>query len=98
MTNIPAIFLRNRELSKCVCGQPENMTHIYNCKTLNSDELQTKYEKIYSDNVEDIEKVYKRLKRNMQEREILQKQKQEESHVTFFGPLFSVPSIVNGIG
>ena len=59
---------------------------------------QTKYEKIYSDNVAEIRKVYIRFKGNMQKREILQKQKQVDSHVTFFGPLFSVPCIVNGNG
>ena len=45
MTNIPANFPKNRELSKCVCGQPENMTHIYECKILNSDEQKTQYKK-----------------------------------------------------
>ena len=46
MTNIPNIFSRKNDL-KCLCGQPENMEHVYNCKFLNSEEVNTKYEKIY---------------------------------------------------
>ena len=46
MTNIPNIFSRKNDL-KCLCGQPENMEHIFNGKFLNSEEVNTKYEKIY---------------------------------------------------
>merc|ERR1719481_2406745 len=36
MTKISANFNGEKELSKCVCGQHENMEHIYECKTLSS--------------------------------------------------------------
>ena len=101
MTNIPENFKTSNKLSKCVCDQPENMSHIYECKTLNRDEITTKYENIFKDDIEKIRKIYERFRTNMKNREVLQKQsmKSENSHETYvIGPLFSVPSIVNGNG
>ena len=98
MTKISASFNREKELSKCVCGQHENMEHIYECKTLSSSELITKYENIYSDNIANMKKVYVRFKSNMEKREILRNQKKEDPHVTSFGPLLSVPCIANSNG
>ena len=41
MTNIPNKFSRKNEV-KCLCGQTENMEHIYNCKFLSSEEVNVK--------------------------------------------------------
>ena len=65
------------------------------------DEITTKYEYIFKDDIEKIRKIYERFRTNMKNREVLQKQsmKSENSHETYvIGPLFSVPSIVNGNG
>ena len=97
MTNIPANYNRNMEQEKCVCDKLEDMSHIYECKILNSDEVCTKYENIYSDNIENIQKVYKRFKINMNKREIYKNQKR--NHETYIiGPSLSVPCIVSGNG
>ena len=98
MTKISANFKRDKELSNCICGQPENMKHIYKCKTLSSTELMTKYENIYSDNIPNIKRIYVRFKKKMEKREMLRNQTNEDSHVTSFGPLLSVPCIANGNG
>ena len=101
MTNIPENFKTSKKLSKCVCDQPENMSHIYECTNLNSDEITTKYEYIYKDDIEKIRRIYERFRTNMKKREDLQKQnmKSENSHETYaIGPLFSVPCIVNSNG
>ena len=96
MTNIPSNFKATKELIKCICDQPEDMSHIYTCKYLNSEKITTKYENIYGDNTDNIKKVFERFQRNMTKRESLLK---EISHETYkIGPLFSVPCIVNGNG
>ena len=53
------------------------MSNIYECKPLNSDEITTKYEYIYKDDIKKIRKIYERFRTNMQNREVLQKQNME---------------------
>ena len=52
------------------------------------------YENIYTDNVENLKMVFKRFRKNMEEREKNQTKKLK-SHETFTGPLFSVQCIVD---
>ena len=68
MTNIPNNFSRKND-NKCLCGQIENMEHVYNCKFLNGEEANIKYEKIYQENVDDLKIVLKRFEQNMNKRE-----------------------------
>ena len=96
MTKIPSNFKTTKELIKCICDQPENMSHIYSCKILNSEKIVTKYENIYGEDIENITKVYERFRKNMEIRDNLQKEKFHETYN--IGPLFSVPCIVNGNG
>ena len=97
MTNIPANFRSNKETNKCVCGQDEQMAHIYECKYLNKENITINYENIFEDNVEKMKMILQRFKQNMEKRENIQNLKLK-SHETS-GPLFSVQcSIVNGIG
>ena len=80
------------------------MEHIYTCKMLNCDIPSTKYEYIYSDNVKLIYKVYRRFDDNMNNRERIlvqneENQKDEENindyHVIQLSdPLYAVYSIV----
>ena len=74
-----------------------SVTRITEWKSLNTDEQKTQYEKNYSDNnVADIRKVMKDFKQISKKRKYCQRRnKKKISHVTFFGPLFSVHSIVN---
>ena len=98
MTNISANFRSNKETNKCVCGQTEQMAHIYECKYLNKEKITIKYENIFTDNVEKMKMILNRFKRNMEKRENIKNLK-SKSHETFTGPLFPVQcSIVNGIG
>ena len=97
MTNIPANFRSNMGTRKCVCGQNEQMTHIYECKYLNNKKITMNYENIYKDNVENMKIVFKRFRKNMEKREKNQIKKLE-SHETLTGPLFSVQCIVDSIG
>ena len=69
ITKIPSNFKTTKELIKCICDQPENMSHIYSCKILNSEKIITKYENIYGDDIENITKVYERFRKNMEIRE-----------------------------
>ena len=109
MTNIPANFSSDKEKFKCVCGQPENMVHVYTCEKFNSEKVNRTYENIYLNDVKVIEEIYRRFKNNMNKREIILEQKLEETknsekqneppNVIFpRDPLFPVPCIDNGNG
>ena len=72
MINIPANFhSKLKEEFRCICGQFEDMKHIYSCKWLNSDEPVTEYEEIFSDDVNKQVKVYRRFEENFEKREEL---------------------------
>jgi len=63
MTNIPENFKTKMEVNKCVCGQTEQMAHIYECINLNNKKVTMKYENIYTDNVENLKIVFKRFRK-----------------------------------
>ena len=54
---------------KCLCGQTENMEHIYNCKLLNSEQVNIQSEKIYEENVDDLKNILNRVEQNMNTRD-----------------------------
>ena len=56
---------------KCVCGNLENMEHIYYCKYLNNSEIEIEYENIYKGNVRNMKTVMNRFEKNMEKREEL---------------------------
>ena len=74
MTNIPSNFTtgKNMNMIYCICGEKENMTHIYYCQKLNSKEPETNFEKIYGENLKEIENIEKRFRKNMKQRETFQ--------------------------
>ena len=72
MTNIPSNFKTGNKLSNCICGEKENMIHVYNCLKLNSKEPETNFEKIFGDNLKEIGKIEKRFRENMKKRERFQ--------------------------
>ena len=70
MTNIPANFSgSNKNKIKCVCQEFENMEHIYQCKKLNTNEINVEYQNIYKVNLENMKSVMKRFAENMNKRE-----------------------------
>ena len=63
MRQIPNKFSSSKEtVSKCVCGQSENMEHIYKSIFWNIKHEKTFYEKIHSENISEIKKVYDNFK------------------------------------
>ena len=74
MTNIPSNFTTgiNMKMINCICGEKENMTHIYQCQKLNKKEPETNSEKIYGENLKEIENIEKRFRKNMKQRETFQ--------------------------
>ena len=81
MTRIPANFSSRKTIFKCVCGEQEDMSHVYSCTVLNSDKPVTQYEEIYSNNIEKIKEVYQRFENNINEREqIMNKNENEDKN------------------
>ena len=63
MTRIPSNFGNKTE--KCMCGEPENMTHIYNCKSINKMKPEISYEQIYNGNVRKQIEIFRRMESNL---------------------------------
>ena len=69
MIEIPSNFPKSKSESYCVCGTREDMTHIYNCKMLNSDEPNLNYEKIFNGNIGEQIAIFRRFENNLKMRE-----------------------------
>ena len=69
MIKIPANFSSEKVKHECFCGENETMQHVYTCTKLNNEEPATKYEHIYSNNLQKLSEVYKRFENNMTKRE-----------------------------
>ena len=69
MVNIPANFSSKSEI-KYICGEKEEMSHIYECITL-SDKQQKliPYTKIYNGNLTEQVYVYQKMSENLKNRE-----------------------------
>ena len=81
--NIPANFSSSKIKHQCICRNEENMKHIYLCKMLNSDEPTLEYEHIYTNNKENVIKVYERFVKNDKKREeILSDMRKDENMET----------------
>ena len=77
MTNISDNFSSKK--FKCICGDnDENMKHIYSCKMLKSEEPETEYENVYTENIDKILYVQKRFHENMKKRENLLKDNEDK--------------------
>ena len=52
MVNIKSNFKQKNEKQMCICGQIENMEHIWNCEKLSSDKNEERnYQKIFNGNI-----------------------------------------------
>ena len=105
MVKIPANYSARDVIHKCIsCNNEENMEHVYTCKLLNSEEPETEYKQIYSNNLDLITKVHRRFVDNMGEREqkLIEIEKEQNYKKDFStvihlsDPLYPVPVYSNG--
>ena len=102
MVYIPANFSSSEKIEKCICGEKEDMRHIYYCKYLNKREEEViPYEEIFKEDVESQSKVDKRFENNFKQREKLinvNNEKNEEiiTHAILCDPLSSLLEYSNG--
>ena len=71
------------------------MEHLYECKVINSEEPEIKYEEIYSNNIQSIYEVNKRFQQNMNLREEFIKEFENEQNqnphvIVLNDPLYSL--------
>jgi hypothetical protein len=70
MIQIPNNFPMGKEEIKCICGEKEEMSHIYYCENLSENKkVSGRYENIYEDNVLKQVEVYKQFENNLKTRE-----------------------------
>ena len=78
MTKIPNNFLNGAEKVKCFCGEEEEMSHVYECCILSSNEIaQIEYEEIYRNNPIKQKEILQRFERNLEKRQSIQNNKHE---------------------
>ena len=66
MIGIPFNFGKKEE--KCICGKIENISHIYECKSLNEQETKLPYNEIYNGNLNNQIEIFRRLEKSLKER------------------------------
>ena len=72
MVNIPGNFPKGETEYPCICGETENMGHIYNCEILSERKTQIlKYEKIFDGTMDQQIEVLRNIKQNLEKRELL---------------------------
>jgi hypothetical protein len=81
--------------SKCVCGNSENMKHIYSCKYLNIEDEETPYEKIFKENLMNMKKVYQRFKLNFGMREKIKTENFVNHGIPSVDPLYCTVMEIN---
>ena len=63
MINIPSNFIsREKNENKCVCGNKEEMKHIYECTNLNMKKVEVRYEKIFNGTITEQKQILQRFK------------------------------------
>ena len=98
MIPIPSNFPSKEINCKCFCGQIEDMRHIYESECWETGYNEFPYEKIYSENIIELKKVYIQFKVKFEIREeFLSKKELEENYdgkpphvIPVCDPLFSV--------
>ena len=104
MTPIPANFSSKKTEYICVCGETEDMRHIYVCQYWNKTNENEDYDLIFTDNIKQLKKVYNRFVQSYKNRENYITEKEEndkyEDIITHVipnrDPLFSVIGHSNG--
>ena len=73
MTQIPNNYLNGEKKVKCVCDMVEDMSHIYECKILNTgNEIKVKYEEIYRENIVKQIEILRIFENNLEKRRKMQ--------------------------
>ena len=73
MTEIPSNYGKKEE--KCVCGNEENLPHIYSCNILNKIEPKISYHQIYNGNLKTKIDIFRRIEINLERRKALKEDK-----------------------
>ena len=69
MIYLPENFPLKQKTTNCACGDVEDMRHVYICKYWNTEKEEIEYDRIFTDNISQLAKVYKRFQQNYQKRE-----------------------------
>ena len=78
MSKIPNNFLNGAKKVKCFCGEKEEMSHVYECNILSSNEImKIEYEEIYRNNPIKQKEILQRFERNLEKRQNIQNNKNE---------------------
>ena len=89
MVNIENNFKAKINQSACLCGQIEDMKHIYVCEIYENEKENVPYENIYEDDVRKMKKINERFQRNL----IKRKQKLENENcsprILYVDPLYN---------
>ena len=75
MYDIPQNFPKGDEKYTCVCGESENIAHIYNCEILSKKKQEKiSYENICNGSRNQQIKVYQLVRQNLEERKLIKNQ------------------------
>ena len=69
MVNIENNFRGKNIKKNCICGNIEDMKHIYSCKIFNIKDKNIEYENIYGEDIRTIREVYQIFQKNLEKRE-----------------------------
>ena len=61
MIYLPENFPLKQKITNCACGDMEDMRHVYICTYWNIEKEEIEYDRIFTDNISQMVKVYKRL-------------------------------------
>ena len=76
MVQIPDNFSKSELITKCFCGEIEDMKHIYTCNILNEGMSQNeKYENIFNGIIDQQTKIFHKFEENMEKRKTLKNRK-----------------------
>ena len=69
MVDIPSNFPKEKTEFQCICGEKENMEHIYNCELLSDKkEQRIDYENIFNGTIKQQMDVFRKMKQNLDQR------------------------------
>ena len=93
-TNFPSN--KNKDDTRCWCGETEDTEHIYLCKYWTEQSGQYPFDIIYTDNMPKLVKVYDQFKDNYKKREEYQNEIENPHATPLRDPLLSVTDYSNG--
>ena len=75
MVDIPNNFPKSDIRTRCFCGMIEDMNHVYECELFNTNNQKNilPYNKIYSGNISEQIRVFRKMEKNLEKRENMRK-------------------------